>query len=53
MSFTLDPFSTSENGATKQRPLAIEVVMDQHGSQDLLLIIGRGIVGVAKEIVKK
>ena len=27
--------------------------MDQHGSQDLLLIIGRGIVGVAKEIMEK
>ena len=41
------------NGATERRALAIEVVMDQYGSQDLLLIIGRGIVGVAKKIVKK
>ena len=41
------------NGATEQRPLAVEVVMDQHGSQYLLLVIGRRIVGVTKEIVKK
>lgn len=39
--------------ATEQRPLAIKVVMDQHGSQDHLLIVGQGIVGVAKEIVEK
>ena len=38
--------------ATEQRPLAIKVVMDQHGSQDLLLIIRRGIVGVAKKIME-
>ena len=41
------------NGATEQRPLAVEVVMDQHDSQYLLLIIGGQIVRVAKEIVKK
>ena len=39
--------------ATEQRPLAIKVVMDQHGSQYLLFIVGRRIVRIAKEIVKK
>ena len=39
------------NGATKRHMLAIEVVMDQHGSQYLLVIGGR-IVGVTKEIMK-
>ena len=43
----------TRNGATEQRPLAVEVVMDQHDSQYLLIVIGRRIVGVAKEIVKK
>ena len=37
----------------EQRPVAVEVVMDQHGNQYLLLVIGRRIVEVAKEIVKK
>ena len=31
----------ARNGATEQRPLAIEVVMDQHGIQYLILVIGR------------
>lgn len=41
------------NGATEQRPLAVEVVMDQHDSQYLLVVVGRRIVRVAKEILKK
>ena len=41
------------NAATERRTLAIGVVMDQHGSPDLLLLIGRGIVRVTEEIVKK
>ena len=37
----------------EQRSLAVEVMMDKHGNQYLLLVIRRRIVGVAKEIVKK
>ena len=51
LSVAIQRRKVAQNGATKECPLAIEVVMDQHGSQDL--IIGRGIVGVAKEIVEK
>ena len=43
----------ARNGATEQRPLAVEVVMDQHDSQYLLLVVGRRIVVIAKEIVEK
>ena len=51
LSVAIQRRKVARNGATEQRLLA--VVMDQHGNQDLLLIIGRGIVGVAKEIMKK
>ena len=53
LSVAIQHRKVARNGATKQRPLAVEVVMDQHGSQYLLLIVGRRIVGVEKEIVKK
>ena len=53
LSVAIQRRKVARNGATEQRPLAVEVVMDQHDSQYLLLVIGRRIVGVAKEIVKK
>ena len=52
LSIVIQRRKVPQNGATEQRPLTIEVVMDQHGSQDLL-IIGRGTVKVAKEIMEK
>ena len=53
LSVTIQRRKVARNGATEQRPLVVEVVMDQHGSQYLLLVVGRRIVGVAKEIVEK
>ena len=53
LSVAIQRRKVAQNGATEQRPLPVEVVMDQHGGQYLLLIVGRRIVGVAKEIVKK
>ena len=53
LSVAIQRRKVARNGATEQRPLIVEVVMDQHGSQYLLLVIGRRIVGVAKEIVRK
>ena len=50
---TIQRRRVARNEATEQRPLVVEVVMDQHDSQYLLLVIGRRIVGVAKEIMKK
>ena len=53
LSVAIQRRKVARNGATEQRPLVIKVVMDQHGSQYLLLVVGRRIVGVAKEIVEK
>ena len=53
LSVAIQRRKVARNGATKHGVLAIEVVMDQYGNQDLLVIIGRGIIGVGKEIVKK
>ena len=53
LSVAIQRRKVARNEATKKQPLAVEVVMDQHGSQYLLLVVGRRIVGVAKEIVKK
>ena len=53
LSVAIQRRKVARNGATEQRRLAIEVVMDQHGSQYLLLVVGRRIVGAAKEIVEK
>ena len=53
LSVTIQRWKVARNGATEQWPLAVEVVMDQHGSQYLLLLVGRRIVRVAKEIVEK
>ena len=53
LSVAIQRRKVARNGATEQRLLAVEVVMDQHGSQYLLLVIGRRIVGVKKEILKK
>ena len=53
LSVAIQRRKVAQNGATEQRPLPVEVVMDQHGGQYLLLIVGRRIVGVAKEIVEK
>ena len=53
LSVAIQRQKVARNRATEQRPLAVEVVMDQHGSQYLLLVVGRRIVGVAKKIVEK
>ena len=53
LSVTIQRRKVARNGATEQRPLVVEVVMDQHGSQYLLLVVGRRIVRVAKEIVEE
>ena len=53
LSVTIQRRKVARNGATEHRSLAIEVVMDQHGSQYLLLVIGGRTVGVAKETVEK
>ena len=41
LSVAIQRRKVARNGATEQRPLAVEVVMDQHGSQYLLLVVGR------------
>ncbi|XP_048552630.1 uncharacterized protein LOC125532728 [Triticum urartu] len=41
------------DGATEEWPLVVKVAMDQHDNQDLLLLIGRGIIRVTKEIMEK
>ena len=51
LSVTIQRRKVARNGATEQRPLAVEVVMDQHDIQYLLLVVGRRIVGVTKETV--
>ena len=53
LSVAIQRRKVAQNGATKQRPLAVAVVMDQHSSQYLLLIIGQRIVRVANEIMEK
>ena len=53
LSVAIQRRKVARNGATEQWSLTVEVVMDQYGSQYLLLVIGGRIVGVAKKIVKK
>ena len=53
LSVAIQRRKVARNGATEQWPMAVEVVMDQHGNQYLLLVIGGRIVGVTKEIMEK
>ena len=39
LSVAIQRQKVARNGATEQRPLAVEVVMDQHDSQYLLLVV--------------
>ena len=41
LSVAIQRRKVAQNGAMEQWLLAVEVVMDQHGSQYLLLVIGR------------
>ena len=40
LSVAIQRRKVARNGATEQRPLAVEVVMDQYGGQYLLLVVG-------------